>query len=219
MSGFWTGPRIVWAVLSAMYLVFLLWYDWSGGPLTSEEIDHYEALLQEQGLEGTVVPFTAREFAENDDGDEFFMVNLTIPREEPLIPDDLPEGEDPVQAAQRYTRETGLRMLAYANHPIASLDARVNFIEYEGAPVWDNLLLVRYRSRRDFFRVFAHPGTAEAIRYKFVFIAQDHSWPTETGYSLLGIRTMILTYVAMLGLVVHGVIIAIRRRSRDPTSA
>ena len=90
MSGFWTGPRIGWAVLSAMYLVFLLWYDWSGGPLTPEEIDHYEALLQEQGLEGTVLPFTAREFAENDDGDEFFMVNLTIPREEPLIPDDLP---------------------------------------------------------------------------------------------------------------------------------
>ena len=90
MTGFWNPIRVLWAVVAALYAVFLGWYDWSGGPLTPDEIDSYVARLEAQGLAGTRVLEEARTFAEGDDGDEFFMVNLENRRDEPLIPDDLP---------------------------------------------------------------------------------------------------------------------------------
>jgi hypothetical protein len=199
MERFWTPTRILWAALAGLYLTFLGWYDYSGGPLTPAEIDHYERVLQEQGLAGTRVPDAVRAFAEGDDGGEFYMVNLENSRAEPLIPDDLPPGTDPKEAELRYQRGTALKMLRHANHPVASLHGRVNFIEYAGAPVWENLLLVRYRSRRDFLEVFAHPDTAQAIRYKFVFFGQYHAWPTRTGMSLLGVRSAVAVPFLLLG--------------------
>ena len=93
-----------------------------------------------------------------------------------------------------------------------SLEGRLNFIDYEGAPVWENLLLVRYRSRRDFFEVFTHPDTAKAIRYKFVFFRQYQAWPTRTTLNLVGIRAQVLVLLAAIGLPIHA-LLARRRRS------
>ena len=201
------------AVLALLYGLFLGWYDWSGGPLTSEEIDAYVAQLEAQGLAGTRVPQEARAFAEGDDGDEFFMVNLENGRDAPLIPDDLDPNTDPGEAEQRYQASTGLKMISRAGHPIMAIRGRVNFIEYEGAPVWENLLLVRYRSRRDFFEVFTHPDTAQAIRYKFVFFRQYHAWPTQTTFNLVGIRAQVLVALAAIGLPIH--VLLARRRAVD----
>lgn len=206
------AARILWGLLGLLYAAFLGWYDWSGGPLSVEEIDRYVARLEAQGLEGTRVPEMARAFAEGDDGDEFFMVNLENRRDEPLIPDDLPVGTDPAEAERRYAASTGLKMLSRAGHPILSLGGHLNFIDYQGAPVWENLLLVRYRSRRDFFEVFTHPDTAQAIRYKFVFFGQYHAWPTETRFNVVGIRAQLLLLLLAIGAPIH--LLLARREAR-----
>ena len=73
---------ILWITLGVLYACFLGWY-WSGGPLTAKEIDGYVAKLETQGLAGTRVVEEARAFAEHDDGDEFFTVNLENVRDEP----------------------------------------------------------------------------------------------------------------------------------------
>ena len=213
MRGFWTPTRALWAALVLLCAVFLGWYDWSGGPLTPREIDAYVLQLEAQGLEGTRVLQEARAFAEGDDGNEFFMVNLENSRDEPLIPDDLDPHTDPREAERLYQASTGLKMIARAGHPIMAIRGRANFIEYEGAPVWENLLLVRYRSRRDFFEVFAHPDTAQAIRYKFVFFGLYHAWPTETTFNLVGIRAQVLVGLAAIGLPIHALLA--RRRAVD----
>ena len=97
----------LWISLGLLYAVFLGWYDWSWGPLTPDEVDAYVAQLEAQGLTGTTVPQQARAFAEGDDGDEFFMVNLENRRDTPLIPDDLPKDTDPYEAEQKYSATTG----------------------------------------------------------------------------------------------------------------
>jgi hypothetical protein len=194
---------MVWAVLALVYLVFLAWFDWSGGPLSAAEVDTYVARLERQGLAGTRVLEEARAFAEGDDGEEFFMVNLENQRAVPLIPDDLPEGTDPREAEARYTRSTGIRMISRAGFPVMALGGRMNFIDYDGAPVWENLLLVRYRSRRDFFEVFTHPETSAAIQYKFVFYGKYQAWPTWSTLNLVGVRAQVLVGLAMLGAPIH----------------
>jgi len=214
MRAFWNPIRILWAMLGLVYAVFLGWFDWSGGPLTPEEIDTYVARLEAQGLAGTRVVEEARGFAEGDDGEEFFMVNLENRRDEPLIPDDLPPGTDPEEVESKYSSSTGMRMILRAGVPFMALGGRLNFIEYEGAPVWENLLLVRYRSRRDFFEVFTHPETSQAIRYKFVFFGQYHAWPTWTTFDLAGIRAQVLVGLALIGLPIHALLS--RRRARVP---
>ena len=202
---------ILWITLGVLYACFLGWYDWSGGPLTAKEIDGYVAKLETQGLAGTRVVEEARAFAEHDDGDEFFMVNLENERDEPLIPADLDPDTDPREAEQLYQASTGLKMIARAGHPIMAIRGKQNFIEYKGAPVWENLLLVRYRSRRDFFEVFTHPETAQAIRYKFVFFRQYHAWPTETSFNLVGVRAQVLVVLAVIGLLLHALLAGRRR--------
>ena len=213
MRGFWSPVRVLWAALGVLYAVFLGWFDWSGGPLTPDEIDGYVARLEAQGLAGTRVLEEARKFAEGDDGDEFFMVNLENRRDEPLLPEDLPPSTDPREAEERYSLSTGMMMLSRAGIPFMALRGRVNFIDYEGAPVWENLLLVRYRSRRDFFEVFTHPDTSNAIRYKFVFLSQYHAWPTWTAFTLVGLRAQALVALLMIGLPIH-VLLVRRARSR-----
>ena len=112
---------ILWITLGVLYACFLGWYDWSGGPLTAKEIDGYVAKLETQGLAGTRVVEEARAFAEHDDGDEFFMVNLENERDEPLIPADLDPDTDPREVEQLYQASTGLKMIARAGHPIMAI--------------------------------------------------------------------------------------------------
>ncbi|MAE95898.1 MAG: hypothetical protein CL910_14670 [Deltaproteobacteria bacterium] len=140
----------LWLFLGAVFAGFLGWYDYSGGPLTSEEIAVYESRLLAQGLAGTQVPEAVRAFAEGDDGGEFFMVNLENARPEPLLPEGFPRDADPREVEREYSRPTLLLLLRRACHPVAGLTGRVNFIDYQGAPVWERLRLVRCRSRRDF---------------------------------------------------------------------
>lgn len=203
----------LWLVLTAVFAVFIGWYDYSGGPLTPEEIAHYEARLLEQGLEGTRVPEAVRVFAEGDDGDEFFMINLESYRSEPLLPEGFPEDADPYEVEREYSVPTMLLLLKRACHPVAGFLGRVNFIDYEGAPVWERLLLVRYRSRRDFLEIFAAPQTARAIEFKFVFLSQGHSWPSRTEFSLMSYRTPVFLGLLAVGGVAHGWL-ALRARRR-----
>ena len=84
----------------------------------------------------------ARAFADGDNGDGFFMVNLENRRDEPLIPDDLPPETDPQEAENKYDVSTGIKMISRTGIPFMALGGHMNFIDYEGTPVWENLLLV-----------------------------------------------------------------------------
>jgi len=197
----------LWIALGLVFSALILWYDYSGGPLTEEEIAAYEVRLKEQGLEGTRVPEAVRAFAAGDDGDEFFMINLENARARPRLPDGLPKDADPYEVEREYTAPTMRLLLRRACHPVASFVGRTNFIDYEGAPVWEETLLVRYRSRRDFLEIFTHPATSRAIRFKFVLVAQAHSWPTRTDFSLMSFRAPVFLLFVVLGGVGHGILL------------
>ena len=63
--------NIHWFVLIGIYLSFFIWYTNLSGPVTTDEINEY--LLK--GSEDFKTEDLFREFLENDDGKDFYMVN------------------------------------------------------------------------------------------------------------------------------------------------
>ena len=126
-----------------LYLGFLTWYDgWGNGPLTAEELESYLAKMPDQSESNEIL----RQFVEDDDGQEFFMLNLN--RYEYAAG----ESREGVPAAYRdYSAAVIGMVISNAGHPVYS----GRFPDYrlvgETADAgWHEVILVRYRSRRDF---------------------------------------------------------------------
>ena len=66
---------LLWSATGAVYLLFTLWYTNLSGPLTTAEIDHYVALLEQEGAAPDRIA-QVRGFLEADTGRQFVMVNL-----------------------------------------------------------------------------------------------------------------------------------------------
>ena len=78
-----TASRIRWAFLAVIYAAFFVWYGGSGDPISPEEVEKYMAIAEPRGGDSEVST-NLREFMETDDGQEFVMVNLNVPRRAPI---------------------------------------------------------------------------------------------------------------------------------------
>ena len=76
----------LWIVLALVYAVFLYWYGGYGTPLSEVEVAALAAQLERVDPSSEVAP-RLLEFARNDDGREFFMVNLNRYRQQPRYAD------------------------------------------------------------------------------------------------------------------------------------
>jgi hypothetical protein len=185
-----SNPRRIslrlWASLAVVFLAFLGWYDYSGGPLAPEEVAEYERRMREHGMRGTRVPDALQAFVADDDGDEFFNVVLETYR-----PD-----------AEPFTSvSTGLQLLRRACHPVASLSGHgVNFLGADGEATWGHVILVRYRSRRDFLEIFSQPEVNDEMFPKLERLEATHAWPTRPEFALVGVRAWVLLALLTLGL-------------------
>ena len=182
----------LWASLALLYLLFLGWYDYSGGPLTPAEISQYETSMRDHGMQGTRVPDALQAFAADDDGEEFFMVILETYR----------------PGTERFVSPTtGLKLLRRACHPVASLRGHgVNFISEDGASTWEHVLLVRYRSRRDFLEIFSQPEANDEMFPKLALLEETHAWPNRPELALVGVRPMVLSALLLVGLAGQGLL-------------
>ncbi|SVC83162.1 uncharacterized protein METZ01_LOCUS336016, partial [marine metagenome] len=69
--------RLINAVIFlALYLAFLAWYDgWGMDPFTAEEVDTLASKVEAQGTNPEELK-NLRRLLKDDDGEEFFMLNL-----------------------------------------------------------------------------------------------------------------------------------------------
>ncbi len=88
-------PSKVWSILAVVYIAFFSWYTSFGGPLSSEEIERYVAIMEERGRSPEEIA-PLRAFLESDTGDDFVMVNVIEMREPPQRI----EGVSPSDSAQ-----------------------------------------------------------------------------------------------------------------------
>lgn len=152
-----TPARIVLASTLLLYCAFHFWYGGSSEPLTTGEADTLIAEIR-AGMESIgghpdeELLESFRVLTREDDGREFYMLNLMRFREKALYPEGSGYDDDALAAAQRYNEAVVPALLARGSLPIL-------LGEYAGAFIpphpeanegdWDQIGIVRYRSRRD----------------------------------------------------------------------
>ena len=179
--------QINFVAFAAIYLVFLAWYDgWGRSPLTPGEVEGYLANLPENA-EGVEFLNRLRKMGANDGGEEFFMLNLN--RYE------YADGEPKVGAPAAY-RDYGAgvvpMILRNAGHPVYSGEFPADQImENSDETHWDEVILVRYRSRRDFISMVTSDAYLEEARHRASGIAYAEVSPTSAIMNLASPRLIV----------------------------
>jgi hypothetical protein len=176
------------------YLGFLAWYDgWGSGPLTAEELEGYLAKMPDQS-ESNEIALRLRRFGGDDDGQEFFMLNLN--RYE------YAEGEpqEGVPAAyQEYSAAVIGMVISNAGHPVYS--GRIPDYRLAGETAqagWHEVILVRYRSRRDFVDMVTSDEYQEIARVREGGIAYAEVGPTMSNISAITPRSIVALILLVL---------------------
>ncbi len=205
-------PSFVWAAIAALYVGFFGWYTSFGGPLTSEEIDRYVAILEERAADPQITA-ALRKFLEEDTGDDFAMVNVIELREPPLAVEGVPPGETATQVLGRYMAFMWPELLRRACHPVVVGAAAANALDIwgiEGAESWSQGALMRYRSRRDMMEIAANPAFSGPHEFKQAAMLKTVAFPIDPWIQLGDPRLLLGLVLLVLGLSLHG---PLRRRS------
>lgn len=204
----------VWVALAALYAVFLYWYGGYGAPLSEEEVRGIAERV-EPAAPSPEAAARLLEFARSDDGREFYMVNLNRYRSEPRYADGRDAGGASAEEVDsRYTGRMIPRLLARACHPWVAVQPILTLADYPGAPHFDRVTLVRYRSRRDFLDIVVTDSWREDAEHKWAALELAHSFPARPVISLLGPRAALLGALFAVGVALRA---AGRRRRRSET--
>ena len=174
----------MWAGAIALYAVFAAWYFNWRRPLPAAEASDYLARIQAANphADDRNDVETIRRFLADDDGRQFFMVNLVRLAPEPVA--------DPVTGERRPAREvlegyTGVfirALLRRGGHPAIFARKVGGYVDAWGVepdPGWTMLGYMRYRSRRDMAELVCDPRFAGAHDYKFAAMPRTFSFPTQ----------------------------------------
>jgi len=192
-----TKERILLLVLSVTYVVFLSWYDgWMMSPLTQSEVDAYLVKLPDDSDFGDVKE-RMRQLGIADDGEEMFMMNLNIyeggASEDPTANEDY----------QTYGRGTLPLLLARASHPIFFSEGIQTLMSPRYEERWQEVFLVRYRSRRDFISMVTSDAYLEVLPHRTAGIKYDEFFPTRASFNLFSPRLIVLLVLTGIYLLVR----------------
>ena len=131
-----------------------------------------------------------------DDGEEIFMLNLNRYK----YADDEPEIGVPA-AYRSYGSAVIPMILRNGGHPIFSAEFfATGLIEDADAAYWDEVILVRYRSRRDFIAMVTSDAYQEIARNRTSGIAHATVFPTTSAVNLAAPRLLVLILLLIPGL-------------------
>jgi hypothetical protein len=190
-----------------LYIAFLFWYGGRGKPLSQAEVDALLLEMQRRaGNKGQVKAESPilqqfRELTKNDDGREFYMVNLLNFRKKALYPEGISFGDDPLAANDRYNRAVIPLLLKYGGHPVFDSLVQGRFIHPEAGEDWGHIAMVRYRSRRDMLKMAVEIAGLGVDVHKWASLEKTQVFPVKPLFNLNSIRVMVavvLFTVAML---------------------
>ena len=184
------------AIFLVLYLAFLAWYDgWGMDPFTAEEVDTLVGKEVAKGANPELLK-NLRRFLKDDDGEEFFMLNLN--RYEYAENEDQ-QGQS--VAYQNYGQAVIQMILKNAGHPIYSGEIPDYLLGGDAKDAsWHEIILMRYRSRRDFVSMVTSD--------EYLKIAQDRSGgieyaevtPTRADINLTTPRFVVLALLVVIAL-------------------
>jgi hypothetical protein len=192
-----TVPIVLSIIFVLLYLIFLVWYGGRGKPLSAAEVD---ALLLEiqrragkQGQAEAESPVLQRfrELAKSDDGRDYYMVNLLKFRKKALYPEGSSFGDDPLAANDRYNRAIVPLLLKHGGHPVFLGQVQGRFIHPDSVDDWDQVGLVRYRSRRDMLKMALEIAEKGVDVHKWAALEKTQVFPVHPLVSLTFIRASV----------------------------
>jgi hypothetical protein len=185
-------------ILLALYVAFLLWHE----PWFSRRLRPGEAVAVLRGRYDDVAPderaaFEA--FLDRDDGRPFYMVNLlqyrvTAAYPDRLLPDGRPAGDmTGREAGHRYTRVVIPELLKRGCYPVFAARKLANFLSAgAGTDFFEEVVVVRYRSRRDLLAMAAGRAFLAGVPHKWASLEKTVAVPCRL-MLLADLRIIILT--------------------------
>ena len=200
------GPRITWAVLVVLYVIFFSWYTSFGGPLTDEEVAYYVALVESS--DPTAPPeriARMRKFLEEDTGDDFVMFNVIDMYDTPLQIEGVEPGETSEEVAAKYMDYMWPELLSRASHPVIfgeAANTAMDLMNAEGMEEWTGGLGMRYRSRRDLLEIAGNSDFTDSHVFKVAAMRKTIAFPIDPWQSLGDPRFILLLIFLVIGLTV-----------------
>lgn len=204
----------IWLSLSVIYAGFFLWYTDTGGKLDSEEIEIFlEKLEKNNSSLDSQMYNSIKSFMEDDSGRQFLMVNNVDMNENPSDVDGANPGESAEQLMNRYMEHMYSQLFKRACHPIFAgrvIHPSMDLVGIEGAEVWDQNALMRYKSRRAFMEIVTHSDMQEKHKFKVAALEKTIAYPVETIIYLSDPRLILGLILLIVGLALE-----LRSRSRN----
>ena len=164
---------VIWIIALSLYALFWLWYCGLKGRLSKHEVEIFISSFEAKGLSESALS-NIREFLEQDDGREFFMVNLL-------------EIKSPKSESQKllmgYFKKFMSGMIPRGGHPLFLAKAAAKNIENlncEHADNWSSVGIIRYRSRRDFAQIVLNTFGSEHHADKLLSLKKTLAFPSTT---------------------------------------
>jgi hypothetical protein len=194
------------AALVILYMAFWAWHSQGAGKLTQAEIDQYLAIIEKLPLpEKGVQDFIARlrPWAEVDDGKPVYMFNLInfFPqlRGFPGAPD---FKGTPKEANAHYEKSLTWLWLSHASNPtFIGVPQGRNLIDMQPERTWEDMIIVRYPSRRTFLKLISQSAYSPLSAYKFIAVELDLV-PVSSGFIVPDLRWLVGAGFAVVFLLV-----------------
>ena len=181
-------------IISTLYFLFLAWYDgWGMTTLTPAEVDQYIANIREDS-ELNDLRDTLRTMGVEDNGREFYMLNLNRYQYAPGEP-----AEGIPADYQAYSNAVIWMVLGNAGHPIYAGRFPTYPLTTQNATDWHSVILVRYRSRRDFISMVTSDAYQDIVVDRAGGIAYAEVTPTTPEISLSTPRLVVFFLLVSIG--------------------
>jgi len=200
----------IWISLLVIYAGFFLWYTDIGGKLDKEEIEFFLEKFEENTSANSADPETynsqknlIKRFMEEDTGRQFLMVNNIDMDDDPEDVEGAEPGESAERLLDRYMEHMYAQLLKRACHPVFAGNAvhpSMDLVGIEGAEIWDQAALMRYKSRRAFMEIVTHPNMGSKHAFKVAAMEKTIAYPVETVLYLGDPRFLLALILIILGL-------------------
>jgi len=194
----------LWLVPALLYAAFFIWYTDLGGPLSDAEVDEFMATMATNGSDPEVIAFIEK-FAREDSGRQFLMVNNIDMNENPPNVEGAEPGASADHLMGRYMEHMLPALLSRACHPVimgSAVYPAMDLVGIEGAEIWDQGALFRYRSRRSFLEIVTNPAFGGKHHFKTAALDKTIAYPIETSLYLGDLRLLLgLVLLALTALI------------------
>ena len=194
--------NIHWYFFILFYVFFFIWYTNLSGPLNDKEIKFFMKVISERAVNDEQRIELLRKFMEEDDGKDFFMVNFLDYNDTPETMPATGKGASSSNLMNYYMEYMYPEMFKRASHPVFFSNVffpAMDIVSAEGMEDWDNVALVRYRSRKDMLQIGLNPIFDERHPYKIEALDKTIAIPVETPF-LNDLRLILFILFLTLGL-------------------